>query len=389
MIIYGSDLSQFYFWIQHFIFSVNQKSLQLLLWSPWNFLGQPFLFNLQYGALNPIFWLSPILGASSFINFIYVISIFTALVGQYSLLHYRFKISNPGSLTGAIIFALNGFIFPRIFAGHLNVIFTYCWLPLILYFESKFINSRKSKHLVFWIISNYLQLTAGFVSLYLMSFLVQIFWLICETTLRRTNIFRLFYEKFIILFITFLLILPVLTSFMEIIGNSQRSMKKDFVFSSSYSFPIENLMTFINPEKNGNPIYLDTNLSKYKYTGPFNYWELSAFVGVSSLILVLWGLFSKVRAKIWFILIGCFSLIMAFGNNTPLFYFIFRYFPIYHLIRIPAQHLYIVVFSLSALASFGYDHLIKQKNMYYLLSVIAIFVAALYSVLNINLYFVL
>lgn len=364
MIIYGTDLVQFYYWIEHYVRAVRSFSLQQLLWNPWNFLGFPFLFNLEYGALNPIMLLAPILGTANFINFEYILSLSIAFLGSYLFVSSSLSLGKPSGLVAGLIFVFNGFTFPRIYAGHLNILTTYCWIPISLYLITSWIESNKIKYLILWLTTLYLQLTSGFVNIFIFSFAIQICWLgMVAYENRGQRIINLLNIKNIIITTIFTTIfLLVFINFSHVLSESQRSMKSSFVFSSSYSMPIENLSTLFFPDRFGNPIYQNSRLFDQWYFGNFNYWELSGFVGLGTMLLVFLSIFSKRKKIIYFVLLCFLGIFLSLGDNTPVFPWFFKWFSFYRYIRIPSQHLVIFVFASSILAGYGTNVLLKIRS---------------------------
>ncbi len=363
--IYGDDLNQFFFWASHFIFSIKSWSLQLLFISPWNFIGFPYLFNLEYGALNPLILTSLIFGASGYINFVYLFSISISFYGTWVFIRKGLRLGSYSAILGAFVFTFNGFVFPRIYAGHLNVISTYSWIPLCLYGISKFSETNKTKYLVLFLSCVYLQLTSGFINIFIISSFIYALWfVVCLKRPRLKSIFNhlIDFKKIFAISVFLATILLITILFSQIISQSQRAGIKEYKFSSSYSLPILNLTTFLNPDHLGSPIYKDTLLHTNSYRGDFNFWELSAFFGVSALMLCLVGLFWKFRIAFFWLVMMVLGIVLSLGSNTPVFEYIFRYIPFYRFIRIPAQHLFLVTLSAAILSAYGLEYFKQEQN---------------------------
>lgn len=364
MVVFGGDLAQFYYWIEHYVRAVRSLSLQSLLWYPWNFLGFPFLFNLEYGALNPIMLLAPIVGTANFINIYYLISLFVSFVGSFLFVSSGLSLGVVAGIVSGLIFTFNGFTFPRIFAGHFNILTTYCWLPLALYAVTMFCKSKRSRFLLLWLTTVYLQLTSGFINIFIFSTVIQLVWIIGLLLKYRKHLRDLIINKNNLIISTFFIIIfyYIFINFSQVIKESQRSLQISYKFSSSYSLPIKNLVTFFFPDKLGNPIYYNSRLYDFTYYGSFNYWELSGFVGLGTLFLVLMALVSRKKAIFFFYFLLTLGLLLSLGENTAVFGKFFSIFGFYRYIRIPAQHLYIVVFAASVLSGYGINAVLKYNK---------------------------
>lgn len=380
MVVYGGDLAQFYYWIEHYIGAVRSLSLQSLLWYPWNFLGFPFLFNLEYGALNPIMLLAPIIGTANFINIYYLISLSVAFIGSFLFVSSGLSLGVAAGVISGLIFTFNGFTFPRIFAGHLNILTTYCWLPLALYAATMFFRNKKSRFLFLWLITIYLQLTSGFINIFIFSAVIQAIWVTGLLLIHKKHVFGpiININNLLITSIFAAIFFFIFVNFSQVINESQRSLQTSYAFSSSYSLPIKNLITFFFPDKLGNPIHYSARLYDLTYYGSFGYWELSGFVGLGTLFLVLMSLFSKKRAVFFFLFLLVLGLLLSLGENTAVFGKFFSIFSFYRYIRIPAQHLFIFVFAASVLAGYGISTVVKFNKWvlvapFILLSTLSIF----------------
>jgi hypothetical protein len=264
-------------------------------------------------------------------------------------------------LVSGLVYTFNGFTFPRIFAGHLNILTTYCWLPLSLYAITIFIRCKKTRFLLLWSATIYLQLTSGFINVFIFSSVIQATWLVGLLFIHKKHVRGLVSNKKNLLVITLFLALFyfVYVNFSQVIRESQRSMQISYKFSSSYSLPVKNLVTLIFPDKLGNPIYQDSRLYDFIYYGNFGYWELSGFVGLGTLFLILVAALSRKKAVIFYFGLLALGILLSLGENTPIFGRFFSLFSFYRYIRIPAQHLFISVFAASILAGYGVNTLLK------------------------------
>jgi hypothetical protein len=140
----------------------------------------------------------------------------------------------------------------------------------------------------------------------------------------------------------------------ELLLLSQRSTSVDYDAAVTYSLWPWRLITFVAPDFFGNP-------GRGDYWGYPNYWEGAGYVGVLPLLLAVEAVLNWKRAGqstrssgIWFwVLVAVISLVLALGQNTPVFPFLFHHVPTFSMFQAPARWLALVTVALAALAAIG------------------------------------
>jgi hypothetical protein len=144
----------------------------------------------------------------------------------------------------------------------------------------------------------------------------------------------------------------------ELMLQSQRATGVDYDFAMTNSLWPWRLITFIAPDFFGNPGYGN-------YWGYNTYWEDTAYVGLLPLLLAAGVTFrvvfrrtrgpekqvfaEAVMARFW-VVCAIVALVLALGQNTPIFPFLFRYVPSFDLFQAPARWLAVTTVALAALA---------------------------------------
>mgnify|MGYP001601973924 FL=1 len=158
-IIYGGDVNdQFFYWKSFLVESF--KSGVIPFWNPYSFSGTPFLAHPSTAAFYPfniLFFLFPL----NYAFMIYLFAhIFLASVFMYYIsAKYLDKLS---SLTSAIIFAFSGLFAARIYAGHIDIISSLIWLPLVFGFMRETFLKFSKKSAVLAVLSLVMQILAGY-----------------------------------------------------------------------------------------------------------------------------------------------------------------------------------------------------------------------------------
>jgi hypothetical protein len=136
---------------------------------------------------------------------------------------------------------------------------------------------------------------------------------------------------------------------------SQRASQVDFDQAMVYSFWPWRLLGLFAPEIFGSPVAGD-------YWGYATYWEDALYIG---LIPVLLAMFTFVRRdikarhrrlRILLLFISLISLLLAFGNHTPLYKVLYDFIPTFDLFQSPARWSIWAVFALSLFAAIGADY---------------------------------
>ena len=140
----------------------------------------------------------------------------------------------------------------------------------------------------------------------------------------------------------------------ELMLQSQRSGGVDYELAMTYSLWPWRLITFLAPDLFGNPGQGD-------YWGYATYWEDAAYIGVLPLFLAVTAVLGRRAqgresrgAEAWFWAICTVTaLLLALGDNTPLFPFLFRNVPGFDWFQSPARWLAVVTLALAALSALG------------------------------------
>ena len=106
----------------------------------------------------------------------------------------------------------------------------------------------------------------------------------------------------------------------------------------------------------------------------FEFWIGTYYVGILPLVMMSFALFylkperspRKADASrflcLFFIGMGVFGLLMAFGKYTPFYMLLYDYLPGFSRLRWPAKSLLLVVFSMSVLSGLGYQRFLEETQ---------------------------
>jgi hypothetical protein len=318
---------------------------------------------------------NPILAYNLILFLSFVISGF----GMFLLINYYIK-DSYSSFLGGVVFAFCTIRFAHI--GHMQLL-TAQWMPFALLYLDKFLRKGDYKNLAFlymfyvlqilscWYLAFYITITLGVYTL-------SIF--ITNKDLRK-NLFQRSYQTKSILFIlcTLAVVAPFAYPYIQVAQEYgfTRTLNEINFFSADVG---DFLLTPIN-----NLVY---GRISYPFQANRNVGEHSLFPGITVIILSLYGLFFLMRLKLngesrlalvnisnttqnIYLLIALIAFILALGYplhffghilniNMP-YKYLFDYFPGFKSMRVPSRFGFIVMLSLSVLAAYGLNRIIKSK----------------------------
>jgi hypothetical protein len=371
-ILSGDDIKAVYSPYKTFFSQSLKTYLELPLWNPYIFGGQPFLANPTAGILYPLNYLFVIINTDYAFGYMFVID--TILIGLFTYLYARtIKLSESGSLVSAVTFMFCGTIGTRIFPGHLFIVDAFVWFPLILFCFEKIISTKKFLYAILGAIVIFLMILAGHTQITFYVMFISLIYLFLRSLAEyyknkelKTILTIYILTLFSLLFAFGLSAIQLLPT-IELSKLSVRNIGISFQFATEFSTHPYELLSFVLPHFYG-------ATPNNTFWGIGNEWELIAYLGVIPLILSLITL-CYVRNKYIFIFTGLaiFSILFSLGKHFSLFALFFKFVPFFNIFRVPARMLFVYSFAISILAGFGINFLLNlnyKKNKYKLLKVL-------------------
>ncbi|MBI5465535.1 YfhO family protein [Candidatus Gottesmanbacteria bacterium] len=340
------------------------KHDQLPIWNPYSFSGTPLLANHQsapFYPLNILFFILPF-------NVAWVILIILQplLAGLFLYVYLKnLKISQFGSLLGALTFAFSGFSIAWLEWN--TILHVGLWLPLILlsidkicisyinisYKQSFSLNKKSviwSAVLLFSLISSFF---AGHLQTFFYVFVfatVYLFirWWRSGKSIRIIPLFAICYLLFAIL--TSIQWVPTL----QFVNLSARGQDLPNWSQPGWFIPWQNLIQFLAPDFFGNPATLN-------YWGEWNYGEFVGYIGILPLILSLLAMLWRRDTKVLFFG-GVAFVSLMFALPTPLARLPYQWQVPFLSTSQPTRLLFITDFSLAVLAALGFDWFMRCLN---------------------------
>ena len=334
-------------------------------WNPDLFMGAPFLANSQVGLLYPLNWPAWALLATPYaVSASIVLHLAIAGAGTYLLARRVLRLSRPGALLAALLFALGGYLTAQV--EHVNQLQGLAWLPWLLLVagDGAWLGGawrgvvRRGLGLALLLA---LQFMAGHTQTLFISGAGLAIWLlvgiqmgrrsvllsdVMRTACHAHNAFSIsHYALRLLLFLalggglTLLLVLPQLLPTLTLAGQSSRAggLPPNEVLSFSLH-PLLLARALL-------PAYGQTLFTEYVAMLPLTA-LLLAGVGVAR---------GRTRPGVWpAILLAALGLFLALGQFNPLYQLLAR-LPGFDLFRVPARWLALYGLGVALLAGVGWE----------------------------------
>ena len=352
-------------------------------WDPYSGLGRPFAADSQTAVFYPLHVLFLLFRVSFALKICLALHLFIAGASMYGLGRH-WKLDIFPSLLCAISFMFSTWIIASM--EFLTKFTTIAWTPLTLLVMTRW-QCRWQSHTThlpwpgrFW--DNFhltallgilfaVQYLAGYVPMFLWSLILVLFFVFATGVFRRDSplFFGSFFAFALAGFIAFLLITPQFLLNWELIHYSERASAMDPGLSSASLHP-RHLLTLLMPYLYGRPGYSGQFWGKTL----FEFWLGSCYVGILPILFMplstLYFFRHHGRGEkddrhflvLFWIMIGIFGFLLASGQYTPIYQFLYDHVPGFNRFRWPPYFLVWVLVSLSMLSALGYQALLDDTN---------------------------
>lgn len=377
----GYDMVSYYYPYWQYIREHYEQDGEMPLWNESILGGTTIIGNAHFSLfypLNQLFLFMPFTRALHLWN---AVHLFIAGLGCFLLLKY-YKIHQLAALYGSFIFMFGAHMAVRMNIGHYDHLSVMAWIPFSFLFLNRLIDKSNLNNSIFFGI---------FLGIHLLTLHLQIFYYsiiglavfsVCLLIVSwKRDGFKIYkFLKLILLFlfsglIAFGISCSQLLTVIQSVPLSHRTERTFDMFSKLSLPPLQIFNTFF-PEMWG---------SGSNYIGAANYWELSCFIGFSSIFVLIWAYKKKSLIVKSMTVVGLIALLFSLGRYTPLGKLLF-YFPFMSFTRIPARFLVLFIFSLAVISAFGFQNILeyiesKRKSdgfLYKILITISSFTLILY-----------
>lgn len=325
---------------------------ELPLWNPLVGMGAPLAANYQSALFYPPHWLYFVLAALGGLPLLawgqaLLVAAHLALagIGAQRLLR-ALGASELGQVVGALAFSLSGYLVTR--AHFLSINASLAWLPWILLSAYQLAHAPTHRNVLRLALLMAMQWLAGHAQMAWYSLLLTSVWLLFWAwphVAHRLRVFGGFVAAgALALALSAVQLLPTA----EYLLQSQRASQVDPTLAMNYSLWPWRLLTLLAPRLFGSPA-----------TGDFaaygNFWEDAIYIGAVPFLFALFAARkAHARRLVWLLLaVVAVSLLLALGNNTPIFPWLFAHVPTFDMFQGPTRISLLAIFALSLLAGLG------------------------------------
>jgi hypothetical protein len=323
--------------VQHFHDSV--RGGEFPMWNPHSHCGVPFFA--QWGTMGayPLSALFVFLPLPWSLSFFCLLHLWIGGVGMY-LLARRWNANDLSAAVAGTAYVFNGiafasFIWPNYFVA-------LAWMPFVVLLAERAWNEG-GRWVVGAAVASALQLGSGVPELVLLTWIITaVLWLV-DFADTPASAARMFGRTVGVVLLAADLMAVQLLPFFELLDHSQR----DAAFGTAkWSLPMAALANFLVPLLH----CFETPQGQFFQYGQEFF--SSVYLGAPIVALALVGMVKFPTARVWaLVLLSTFCVVLALGDQTPVFGAVRKVIPIAGVARYPVKFLFVPMFVLPLLAS--------------------------------------
>ena len=324
----------------------------LPLWNPHIYGGTQYFGGFQAALLYPPNWLYLFLPLARAVNNGIALHVFLAGWFMYFWVRHR-GLHVVSAVLAGVLFMFGGSYFPHIFAGHLPNLCTMVWGPLILLSIDGWFSRRTLPWLLLGGGALTMQILAGHPQYVFYTGVACALYSVTKLW-GDPQRWRMAAALALIPFAGVALSAVQLFEGLHAGGESLRSKGINIGFAGSFSFPPENLLTFLVPGFFG-------DIVTKPYWGRQLLWEACPFIGISGFVLALYALFRVRGREVWVCAgIALALFVVALGRYTPLFEPLYYYAPGFNKFRGWSKFIYPAMLFVTMLSAIGLDAMLRH-----------------------------
>lgn len=273
------------------------------------------------------------------------------LAGVFTYLYTRqLGFFRTSALISALSFMFGGFLLAN--PHHRNLIQTFIWLPLVLYFLDKALFQKKR----IWAAMAGLILAVSFLAghsnffYFILLFIVLYYVYLVVVRISEKSLSGLKEDTYCFIIMSiFCLGISAIQLFPLLSGSTGHFRQAlDFDWKAQGSYPLLNIVSFLIPH--------------WFVLSSSDFSDQLSYIGILPLVLGLWVTVRSHEKKTTFLgLTALFFLLLALGQSTPLYKILYDVLPGLDLFRIPARFNCLVTFTLAILSGYGCNLLLGNS----------------------------
>jgi hypothetical protein len=319
------------------------------LWNPYIFAGLPLHGGFQGALLYPPNAIYLVLPLAKAINFDFALHLFLTGFGTFAWVRQR-GVDPRAAVFAGVVAMFCGASLLRMYAGQPTLLAANAWTPWLLWVVERTLARPSLSTVLLGIGVATLQILAGYPFAVFASGLVGGLYALLRLRDWQQPA-RVVASLAAIAAVPLLLcaaqLLPGLATSLE----TTRAGGVPYEFASSYSLPLENVLTALVPQLFGDGEAL-------AYWGRWWFWDASIFLGITALTLAgLGALRGPVAQRRFALLLAGLCLAVAFGDRSFVYDLFYRWVPGFDSFRAPSKLAYHASLFVALLAAVGLERL--------------------------------
>ncbi len=355
----GTDIEQQFYGWRDYGFS-ELKEGRIPFWNPYVYGGAPFLAGMQSALFYPLHVLYLILPLPLAIDGLIVLHLIIGGAGFYFWARYR-KLPHFYALAGGCVWPLCGVVYPHLLAGHLPNLIFLAWVPSWFHALEKIfaiVSEKSIKETLLGEIKLIVGLAAVLSMMVLGGHIQYLYYLMLGSAFYGIlHLVPIVERKAYAQLRGILMILGLglvmgfaLTAFQWVpmlftLDETVRS-KLSKEFASMFSFPLENIITFILPHFFG-------DIQRVSYWGRCYLWEMSLYMGIIPLIVFFVTLKRHWQEQRALLILAILAFLLALGKLTPLYDLLYMILPGYSSFRGVSKFSFLAILPILMLSLHG------------------------------------
>ena len=359
----GDDFLGFYLGMKKFLYDEVRLHHSIPFWNPFLLGGIPYWAHFESTIFYPLgflFWFIPPEVAYGYTMFIHMV-----LAASFMYILARsLGTGRAGSFMAGAVYICNGFIMATLYLGHMCPAQSYTWLPLIIFFLNRTLQTGASFLSVLPVgVIWGVQILAGAPQDAFYTFLASVLFLGFHMKTGKDlgrSVQRLCITASLVFVIGAGLAAIQLVPAFEFIEESVRGSLDSFEMVTQASYPPEGLITTLLPNFFGNYAAGGFWVDDVPWSVPFQ----NLYVGILPLLSLCFISFrgSEHKRPILFAaILALAAILLALGHNTPLYQLAYLV-PGFDKFRTPSRIITLWVFALGLLGGKGFDALLDKTR---------------------------
>jgi hypothetical protein len=349
---FGTDLAaEFVYWRK---FGFDQlRAGHIALWNPYVFSGVPFMGGFQAALFYPPDWIYLVLPLRTAINCEIVLHVF--LLGLFTAAWLkRYQLHPLAVLLACTVTMFGGPFFLHVYPGHLATLDAMAWIPLVLLTVNQLLEEPTARWILIGIFAFSMQFLAGHPQTFFNTLIMCLVY--GSLRIRQAPHWKRTLVAIAVIGVAAVAITAVqLWTGLDASAEGTRQKGVSVAFAAMFSFPPENFLTLLVPGLFG-------NMTVLPYWGRCYLWEMSAFIGLTSLTMAIFGTTVRFRGRAICLAMIAAATILALGNHTPLFVVLYRFLPGFDRFRAHSKFLVQATPFLAILTGQGMNHVLRSAR---------------------------